>query len=149
MSQAVHAGRRCPRKPAQSWHHGWHHTLACEVLLCGAREAGTMARPVVTRCGWCDTTQVTSPHGDDSGPWHGDLAMAATPLADLLKLPANDRAELAMALWESLTETEREAEFELTPTQEAEFARRLAEHDADPSSAIPWDEVRRKLKGGA
>ena len=75
--------------------------------------------------------------------------MAATTLAGLLKLPAHDRADLAMALWESLTDAEREAEFELTPEQEAELARRIAEHDADPASAIPWDEVRRKLTGGA
>jgi putative addiction module component (TIGR02574 family) len=25
--------------------------------------------------------------------------------------------------------------------------RRLAEHDADPSSAIPWDEAEKKLRG--
>ena len=75
--------------------------------------------------------------------------MAASPLADLLRLPAHDRAELAMALWESLTDTEREAEFELAPEQKAELDRRIAEHDADPDSAIPWGEVRRGLTGGA
>lgn len=75
--------------------------------------------------------------------------MAASTLADLLKLPAHDRADLAMALWESLTDAERDADFELTPEQEAELTRRAAEHDADPTSAVPWDEVRRKLTGGA
>ena len=68
--------------------------------------------------------------------------MATTPIADLLKLPARDRAELAMALWENLTDAEREAEFELTPELRAELDRRIAEHDADPGSAVPWDEVR-------
>jgi putative addiction module component (TIGR02574 family) len=50
-----------------------------------------------------------------------------------------------MALWESLDDAQREAELTLTPDQVAELDRRLAEHLADPGSAIPWDEVRRKL----
>jgi putative addiction module component (TIGR02574 family) len=34
--------------------------------------------------------------------------------------------------------------FDLTPEQRAELAQRLAQHVADPASAIPGDEVRRK-----
>jgi putative addiction module component (TIGR02574 family) len=75
--------------------------------------------------------------------------MLSNTLAELLRLPASQRVEIAMAMWESLTETEREAELALTPEQKAELDRRLAEHDANPGSAIPWDEVRRKLAGGA
>ena len=74
--------------------------------------------------------------------------MLSNTLAELLKLPAGERVELAMALWESLTDAEREAEVALSPAQEAELDRRLAEHIANPGSAIPWDEVRRKLAGG-
>lgn len=74
--------------------------------------------------------------------------MLPNTLAELLKLSARERAEIAMALWESLTDDEREAELALTPEQEAELDRRLAEHIANPGSAIPWDEVRRKLAGG-
>ena len=74
--------------------------------------------------------------------------MLSNTLAELLKLPAGERVELAMALWESLTGAEREAELALSPAQEAELDRRLAEHIANPGSAIPWDEVRRKLAGG-
>jgi putative addiction module component (TIGR02574 family) len=74
--------------------------------------------------------------------------MLPNTLAELLKLSAGERAEIAMAPWESLTDTEREAELTLTPEQEAELDRRLAEHIANPGSAIPWDEVRRKLAGG-
>jgi putative addiction module component (TIGR02574 family) len=79
----------------------------------------------------------------------GGSGMLSNTLAALLKLPANDRIELALALWESLTDAEREAEFELTSEQEAELDRRIEEHLANPGSAIPWEEVRRKLASGA
>lgn len=75
--------------------------------------------------------------------------MLPNTLAELLKLSARERVEIAMALWESLTDAERDAELALTPEQEAELDRRLAEHIANPGSAIPWDEVRRRFIGGA
>ena len=73
--------------------------------------------------------------------------MESSTLSQLLKLPADDRAELAIALWESLSDAEREAEFVLTDAQAAELDRRWAEHLANPESAVPWSEVRRKLLG--
>ncbi len=73
--------------------------------------------------------------------------MPSSPLSQLLKLPPGDRAELAMALWESLTDTEREGELVLTDEQRTELDRRWAEHLEHPESAIPWSEVRRKLLG--
>ena len=75
--------------------------------------------------------------------------MLRDTLTKLLELPATERVDIAMALWDSLTPAAQEAEFELTPEQRAELDRRLAEHLADPASAIPWDEVRRKLLRGA
>lgn len=71
--------------------------------------------------------------------------MASTSIASLLRLPAPARAELAMALWESLTAKQREAQLALSPAEEAELDRRWAEHLKNPDSAIPWKEVRRKL----
>jgi putative addiction module component (TIGR02574 family) len=63
-----------------------------------------------------------------------------------LKVPPDERAELAMALWESLTDEEREAELALDTEQRAELDRRWAEHAENPDSAIPRDAVRRKLR---
>lgn len=71
--------------------------------------------------------------------------MPSSPLSDLLKLPASDRADLAMALWESLSDREREAQFKLTDEQRAELDRRWSEHLANPESAIPWSDIRAKL----
>jgi len=73
--------------------------------------------------------------------------MPTSPLSELLKLPAGDRAELAMALWDSLTDAEQDAELVLTEGQRAELDRRWAEHVANPESAIPWSDVRAKLLG--
>jgi putative addiction module component (TIGR02574 family) len=64
----------------------------------------------------------------------------------LAALVGAERAELAMALWESLSDAEREAELELTAKDVAELDRRWADHVQRPESAIPWDEVRRKLR---
>ena len=50
-----------------------------------------------------------------------------------------------MALWESLSDSDRETELTLTDAQAAEIDRRWAEHLANPGSAVPWSEVRRKL----
>lgn len=73
--------------------------------------------------------------------------MPTTPLSELLKLPAETRAELAMALWSSLSLDEREANLRLTPQQEAELDGRWAAHVSDPGAAIPWADVLRQLRG--
>ncbi len=71
--------------------------------------------------------------------------MAPDTLTELLKLPSDERAELAMALWASLDDAQRGANLVLTTEQSNELDRRLAEHQADPSTAIPWEDVRLKL----
>jgi len=75
--------------------------------------------------------------------------MLPNTLTELLKLRAEERAEIAMALWQSLTGADREAEFVLTQEQEAELDTPLADHLANPGAAILWEEVRRKLAGEA
>jgi putative addiction module component (TIGR02574 family) len=74
--------------------------------------------------------------------------MARTELLKLLKLPAGERAEIAIALWDSLTDEQRDTELELGPEERAELDRRWEEHVAEPGSAVPWQEVRRKLRDG-
>ena len=74
--------------------------------------------------------------------------MAPEVMEALLKLPSSERADLAMALWESLDEADREASVDLTPELAAELDQRLAEHLADPSTGIPWEQVRKKFVGG-
>lgn len=71
--------------------------------------------------------------------------MESSTLAQLLRLPAGDRAALALALWESLSDDEREGELVLTAEQRAELDRRWADHEKRPDNAIAWPDVRRKL----
>ena len=72
--------------------------------------------------------------------------MTRADLDDLLKLPVAERIDLAMALWDSVAEPELQANLPLTQAQREELDRRLAEHERDPSSAIPWEEVQRRLR---
>jgi putative addiction module component (TIGR02574 family) len=78
----------------------------------------------------------------------GESAMLSDTLNELLKLPPDERIELALALWESLDDAARDTELALRPEQQAELNRRLAEHLDDPGSAVPWEFVRLRLKGG-
>ena len=71
--------------------------------------------------------------------------MASAILPNLLRLPPQQRAEIALALWESLMDAERQAELTLSSEQAAELDRRWNEHLANPTSAAQWQDVRRKL----
>ena len=72
--------------------------------------------------------------------------MATTPLSDLLSLPADKRANLAIALWESLSESEREQALPVSPELAAELDRRWADHLAHPEAGVPWEQVLKKLR---
>ncbi|WP_439630859.1 addiction module protein [Gemmata sp.] len=55
------------------------------------------------------------------------------------KLSVADRIALAQAIWDSVAaETEPPA---LTDAQKKEIDRRLAAHAANPSAAVPWEQV--------
>jgi putative addiction module component (TIGR02574 family) len=69
--------------------------------------------------------------------------MANPSLDELLRLSVAERIQLAEDLWNSIAVDPAALPF--TETQRAEIARRLAAHDRDPESAIPWEEVRSRL----
>jgi putative addiction module component (TIGR02574 family) len=70
--------------------------------------------------------------------------MSTIPFSELLKLSEAERIQLAQDLWDSIPPDS--ALLGLDEEQRREFDRRLAEHDADPGSAVPWDEARARLR---
>jgi putative addiction module component (TIGR02574 family) len=60
-------------------------------------------------------------------------------LQELLKLSPAERIELIGELWDSIQPADQPP---LTEEEKQEIDRRIAEHERDPSSAIPWEEVR-------
>lgn len=76
-----------------------------------------------------------------------DARMSATSLSELLSLPASARADLAMALWESLSDADRDQALALEPELMQELDRRWADHLAHPEAAVPWEQLLRKLRG--
>ncbi len=67
--------------------------------------------------------------------------MTKAAVAQLLSLPADERASLAATLWDSLAQDE----LPLMPEESALIDERLAEADARPDSVIPWPEVRAEI----
>ncbi len=64
-------------------------------------------------------------------------------LTDLAALPVNDRLRLVQLLWDSIP---AETEVVVSHDQQIELDRRVAAHDADPSSAIGREELERRLE---
>ena len=69
-----------------------------------------------------------------------------TPTATIeyMKLSVSERIQLVEDMWDSIA-AEAPDTVELSQAQKAELHRRVAAHRADPSSAIPWEQVRSKL----
>jgi putative addiction module component (TIGR02574 family) len=63
-------------------------------------------------------------------------------LTELLKLTPAERIQLAEDLWDSISAEEMPP---LTDEQIEEIDRRMAEHRKDPTTALPWEEVRNWL----
>jgi putative addiction module component (TIGR02574 family) len=69
-------------------------------------------------------------------------------LDELMQLSPTERLDIAEKLWDSVHPpgSARPGEDVLfTEEQMAEIRRRVAEHERDPSSALPWEEVRARL----
>jgi len=69
--------------------------------------------------------------------------MSTSSLPELLKLSEAERIQLAQDLWDSIPPAS--GSLSLTDEEREELERRLAEHRADPSSSIPWEEARAQL----
>jgi len=73
----------------------------------------------------------------------------ATLLKRLMQLTPTERLDIAEQLWDSVHppgSIRPGEEFVLTDEQKAELDRRIAEHERDASSAIPWEVVRARLR---
>ena len=60
------------------------------------------------------------------------------------KLSVTERIQLVEDIWDSIAVDSPDA-VQLTPAQREEIQRRLQAHDADPSTAVPWEQVRSEL----
>jgi putative addiction module component (TIGR02574 family) len=69
----------------------------------------------------------------------------AAVIASALELSPTERLELLEELWDSIAEDPNDVP--LTDEMRAELDGRLAEHEADPSDVIPWEQVKREITG--
>lgn len=69
------------------------------------------------------------------------------PAINYRTLAISERIELVEDIWDSIAE-ETQGSVQLSPEDRAELHRRLAAHRADPSSSIPWQQVRENLFKG-
>jgi putative addiction module component (TIGR02574 family) len=67
----------------------------------------------------------------------------STAPAEYMKLSVSERIQLVEDIWDSIA-AEAPA-VGLSQAQKAELHRRVAAHRADPSTSIPWEQVRSKL----
>lgn len=65
-------------------------------------------------------------------------------LAELRKLSVAERIQLAEDLWDSIALEPSEVPG-LTDAQRQELRRRQRAHESDPSTAVPWEQVRAEL----
>ena len=75
--------------------------------------------------------------------------MHRNPHFDFSHLSATDRVELALDIWESLENAERDAAFPMTPQVASELDKRVAEMDGDDDPGQPWDEVVDEIRAEA
>jgi putative addiction module component (TIGR02574 family) len=63
---------------------------------------------------------------------------------EIRQLSVPERLQLLEDIWDSVLEDECDLPG-LTDAQKTELDRRVAAHDADPTSAAPWSEARARL----
>ena len=70
--------------------------------------------------------------------------MVKLDMEAIRKLTVAERLALVEEIWDSISDDP--SSVPTSDRQLAEARRRLAEHDADPASAIAWDEAEKKLR---
>ena len=66
---------------------------------------------------------------------------------EYLKLSVSERIQLVEDIWDSIVAEESET-IELSQAQKDELHRRVVAHRADPSTAVPWEQVKSRLFSG-
>jgi putative addiction module component (TIGR02574 family) len=67
------------------------------------------------------------------------------PAIDYRKLSIPERLQLVEDIWDSIAQDA--GGVPLTPELKAQLDQRWAEHERDPASAVPWDQVKNELYG--
>lgn len=67
-----------------------------------------------------------------------------TAILDFKTMPISERIELVEDIWDSIA-AETSNSLNLSDAQRAELHKRFAEHQADPSSGLSWEQVRAAL----
>jgi putative addiction module component (TIGR02574 family) len=67
-----------------------------------------------------------------------------TSTLNFRELPISERIQLVEDIWDSIAD-ETPSQLDLSSADRNELHRRLAKHQADPSSSITWSEVRASL----
>jgi putative addiction module component (TIGR02574 family) len=70
--------------------------------------------------------------------------MVKLDMEAIRKLSVSERLALLEEIWESISDDPTSVP--VSEAQLAEARRRLAEHDADPTTAVPWDEAEERLR---
>ena len=69
-------------------------------------------------------------------------------VAAFKSLPVSERIQLVEDIWDSIAEDTPEGALQLSEQERIELQARLAAHQSDPQSSIPWSEVRAALFKG-
>ena len=74
------------------------------------------------------------------------MARRVLDVKRLRELPVQERLQAVEELWDSIVAEDPELAVPATPELLADLERRLAQHEANPGSAISWKIVREELR---
>ncbi len=83
----------------------------------------------------------------NSNTFGGVIVSATMQSLGIDRLPREEQLALISDIWDHLvaTRTAESGSF-LTPAQREDLRRRIAEDDANPDDAVPWEEARKILR---